>query len=90
MTTVGLSALIPSAKDVMQQIALAEAEKAAEEIRKRANEEAEKAQLIERLNKPSGLSDDEVMQKAAAIIQRAANNGLTEVQVYRFFQCALY
>jgi hypothetical protein len=36
------------------------------------------------LKKPSGLSDDEVMKKAAAIIERAAKNGLTEVQVYRF------
>jgi hypothetical protein len=30
------------------------------------------------------LSDEEVMKKAAVIIQGAAKNGLTEVQVYRF------
>jgi hypothetical protein len=30
------------------------------------------------------LSDEQVMKKAAAIIERAAKNGLTEVQVYRF------
>jgi hypothetical protein len=40
--------------------------------------------LIERSSKPSGLSDEQVMKKAAAIIERAAKNGLTEVQVYRF------
>src|SRR5258708_24336910 len=40
--------------------------------------------MIERLTKPSGLSDEEVMKKAAVIIERAAKNGLTEVQVYRF------
>jgi hypothetical protein len=40
--------------------------------------------LIERLTKPSGLSDEQVMKKAAAIIERAAKNGLSEVQVYRF------
>jgi hypothetical protein len=30
------------------------------------------------------LSDEQVMKKAAVIIERAAKNGLTEVQVYRF------
>jgi hypothetical protein len=79
-----LSNLVPSAKALMQKIALAEAEKASEEMRRRANEEAEKSALIERLSKPSGLSDEEVMKKASMIIERAAKNGLTEVQVYRF------
>lgn len=79
-----LSAKVPSAKALMEKIALAEAEKATEEMRRSANEEAEKKALIERLSKPSGLSDEEVMRKAAAIIERAAKNGLTEVQVYRF------
>ena len=74
----------PSAKECMKTIAVAEAEKASEEARKRASAEAEKNALIERLSKPSGLSDEEVMKKAASIIERAANNGLTEVLVYRF------
>src|SRR5262245_26977295 len=82
--TDGLSTLIPSAKAVMEKIALAEVEKASEETRRRAHEEAEQKALVERLTKPSGLSDEEVMKKAAAIIERAAKNGLTEVQVYRF------
>jgi hypothetical protein len=79
-----LSNLVPSAKAVMQRIAVAESEKASKEMRRRAREEDEKKALIERLTKPSGLSDEEVMKKAAAIIERAAKNGLTEVQVYRF------
>src|SRR5215510_15449460 len=79
-----LSTLVPSAKALMEKIALAEAEKCSEEMRRRASEEAEKKALIERLTKPSGLSDEQVMMKAAAIIDRAAKNGLTEVQVYRF------
>jgi len=82
--TDNLSALVPSARAVMEQIALVEAEKASEEMRRRANEEAEKKALVERLSKPSGLSDEQVMKKAAAIIERAAKNGLTEVQIYRF------
>jgi hypothetical protein len=75
---------VPSAKALMEKIALAEADKASEEMRRRASEEAEKNALIERLSKPSGLSDEDVMKKAAVIIERAAKNGLTEVQVYRF------
>jgi hypothetical protein len=76
--------LVPSAKAMMEKIALAEAEKASEAMRIRARAESEKKALIERLTKPSGLSDQEVMKKAAAIIERAAANGLTEVEVYRF------
>lgn len=79
-----MSSLVPSAKAVMQKIAAAEADKASEEMRRRQREEEEKKALIDRLTKPSGLSDEEVMKKAAAIIERAARNGLTEVQVYRF------
>jgi len=79
-----LSTVVPSAKTLMEKIALAEAEKSSEEMRRREKEEAEKKALIERLTKPSRLSDEQVMKKAAAIIERAAKNGLTEVQVYRF------
>jgi hypothetical protein len=84
MTTDSSSNLVPSAKALMEKIALDEAEKASAAARAQAQAEAEKLALIERLSKPSGLSDEEVMKKAAAIIQGAARNGLTEVQVYRF------
>jgi hypothetical protein len=83
-TTEELTKLVPSAKAVMEKIALVESQKAADAIKKQAQAEAEKRALVERLTKPSGLSDEEVMKKAAAIIQRAASNGRTEVQVYRF------
>jgi hypothetical protein len=79
-----LSSLLPSAKALMEKIALDEAEKASAAARAKAQEDAERQALIERLTKPSGLSDEEVMKKAASIIQSAAKNGLTEVQVYRF------
>lgn len=76
--------LLPSAKDFMKKIALVEAEKASEEMRKRSALEAEKAALIEQLSKPSGVSDEEGIRRAVGIIERAAANGLTEVLVYRF------
>jgi hypothetical protein len=40
--------------------------------------------LLEKLSKPSGLSDDEAMEKAAIIIGRAVEDGRTSVQVLRF------
>ena len=72
---------MPNAKQLMQEIARKEAEKASEYMRHQSAAEAEKKALIERLTKPSGVSDEEGIRRAAAIIQRAAANGLTEVQV---------
>jgi hypothetical protein len=65
-------------------IALAEAEKAAESARRAAAEEAEKKALMDQLSKPSGVSDETRMQRVAEIIQRAVNNGHTEVFVGKF------
>ena len=75
---------LPSALDCRKQSALMEAEKASEYMRKRQAAEAEKKELLDRLAKPSGVSDEERMKRAAAIIKRAVANGLTEVEVGRF------
>jgi hypothetical protein len=75
---------LPSAKEMMQKVAQAEAEKANEAMRRQAASEAEKKALIDKLKGPSGVSREEALQRAAVIIQRAVGNGLTEVQVYRF------
>ncbi len=76
--------LLPSAKDIMQKIALAEAEEASKEMRVRAEAEAEKKALLDQLTKPSGLSDEEAIARAIKIIERATKNRLSEVQVHRF------
>ena len=76
--------LLPSAKDFMKKIALAEAEEASKQVRQHAEAEAEKQALIEHLRKPSGVSDEEAIQRGIRIIERAVANGKTEVQVYRF------
>src|ERR1043165_6050310 len=76
--------LIPTAKEIQKQAALKEAEKADEIARRTAAAEAEKRALIERLSKPSGLTEEEKVKLASTVIQRAVRNGLTEVQVYRF------
>ena len=77
-------ALLPSPKEVMQQIALAEAEEAELEARKRAEAQAEKNALIEHLGKPSGISEEEAIGRAIKIIERAMKNRTTEVEVFRF------
>ena len=76
--------LIPPAKEIQKQAALKEAEKADQYVRSLAAAEAEKRALIEKLSKPSDLSEDDKVKLASTVIQRAVRNGLTEVQVYRF------
>ena len=75
---------LPSAKEMMQQIALREAEKASAAAHERSAADAEKQALLERFSKPSGVSDADRLARAAAIIKRAASNGRTEVEVVRF------
>jgi hypothetical protein len=83
MTTT-IDDLLPTAIECKKRMAEAEAEKASEYMRKQAAAEAEKKALFDNLRKPSGVSDDERMKRAAAIINRAVNNGQTEVFVGRF------
>src|SRR5258708_24971717 len=75
---------LPTTKDLQAKIALAESEKASETMKEHAAAEAEKKAFLERLSKPSGLTDDQVIEKASHIITRAVENGLTSVQVLRF------
>src|ERR1700741_2824794 len=76
--------LLPTATDLKKKVALEEAAKADAEMRKRAEADAEKQALLDQLGKPSGVSEEEGARRGAAIIQRAAKNGLNEVQVHRF------
>src|SRR6476660_4408108 len=76
--------LLPSALDCNKRMAEAEAAKASEYISKQAAIDAEKNALLDRLKGSSGVSDEERMKRAAAIINRAVNNGQTEVEVGRF------
>jgi hypothetical protein len=84
MAARGSSDVLPSAKQVMEQLALAEAEKASEAMRHQAKADAEKKALLDRLSKPTGVSDEQALKRTAAIVQRAVKNGLTEVEVMRF------
>jgi hypothetical protein len=75
---------LPTAKQLKQEIALKEAEKAKLAMRDRGAADAEKQALLDKLSKPSGVSDDERLERALVIIKRAASNGATEVEVTRF------
>jgi hypothetical protein len=76
--------LLPKADALRQKLAQVESEKASEFLRKMAAAEAEKKELLDKLAKPSGVSDEERMKRAASIINRAVSNGLTEVLVGTF------
>jgi hypothetical protein len=76
--------LLPSAKDFMKKLALSQADEAAKQARRDAEAEAEKKALLDHLTKPSGVSDEEAIRRAMKLIERAVNNGQSEVQVYRF------
>jgi hypothetical protein len=76
--------VLPNAKVFAEKVALAEAEEAARQLKRQQETEAEKRSLLDHFKKPSGISDEEGIRRAVAIIQRAVSNGLTEVQVYRF------
>lgn len=81
---INIDELLPSAKDIQQQAAIKESDKAAQYAKRAAAVEAEKRALIDKLSQPSGLSEEQKVQLASSVIQRAVRNGLSEVQVYRF------
>ena len=56
--------LLPSAGDYMKKLALKEAEEASKQAHQYAEAEAEKKALLDRLSKPSGVSDEEAIQRA--------------------------
>ncbi|HEX4407283.1 MAG TPA: hypothetical protein VH206_00795 [Xanthobacteraceae bacterium] len=75
---------LPSANEIMKEIALREAEKASAAAHEFSAADAEKRALLEKLSKPSGVSDEDRLRRVAVIVKRAAGNGLTEVEVGRF------
>jgi uncharacterized protein (DUF1778 family) len=62
--------LLPTASVFMKKLALAEAEEASKHARQLADAEAEKQALLDRLRKPSGISDEEAIQRAIKIRAR--------------------
>ncbi|MCW5737189.1 MAG: hypothetical protein KIS73_23895 [Enhydrobacter sp.] len=75
---------LPTARDLRAKMAQIEGERASAAMKAHAAAEAEKKAFIDRLSRPSGLTDEQVLEKASHIVSRAVANGLTSVQVLRF------
>jgi hypothetical protein len=82
MTKLDIS--LPSAGDLEKKLALAEADEAAKEAKAQRQAEADRKALLDRLSRPSGVSDEEAIQRAIKMIEGAVKNRRTEVQIYRF------
>jgi hypothetical protein len=76
--------LLPDARDVQRQAAAKDAKKADDYARVLAEAELEKRSLTERLGTASAVSEDDKIKLTSAIIRRAAQSGLGEVQLHRF------
>lgn len=82
--TMATAEIVPSALDSRRKATEMEMKKAADYARSQAAMAAEKKALLDKLEKPSGVTEAERMELAASIIKRAVSNGLSEVEVGRF------
>ena len=76
--------LLPYAKGLRRLTAKADARKADDYLRLLTEAELEKMALVEGLGREPELPREEKARLASAIIRRAARDGLSEVQIYRF------
>jgi hypothetical protein len=75
---------LPTVKDLQVKLALHEAEEASREAARKAALEVEQKKLLDAIRAPSGVSDEEGVRRAIAMIERAIGNGMTEIQIARF------
>jgi hypothetical protein len=73
-----------SATDIKRRMAERDAAKAAEELRHMREQEERKKAVMEEFHKPPDRTPDQLMQLITTLVDRAADQGQTEVQVYRF------
>ena len=73
-----------SVADINREMAEREAAKAADDLRHAKEQEEKQKSPIQELHKPFDKSADQLMQLMMQLIQHAAENGQSEVQVYRF------
>ena len=73
-----------SAADLKRRMAEREAAKAAEEARHMREQEERQKALLEEFHRPPDRTPDQLMQMLTTTVNRAAEEGQTEVQIYRF------
>ena len=73
-----------SAADLRRRMAEREAAKAAEELRHKQDQEEKQKAVMAEFHKPPERTPEQVMQLVIQLVNRAAERGQSEVQVYRF------
>jgi len=73
-----------SADGIKRRMAEREAAKAAEEARHMREQEEHQKAVMEEFHRPPDRTPDQLMQLITTLVDRAADQGQTEVQVYRF------
>ena len=82
--TAGTGAGAFSAADLKRRMAERQTAKAAEELQHMREQEEKQKAVIEEFHKPPARTPDQLMQLVMTLVDRAAESGQTEVQVYRF------
>ena len=79
-----------SATDLRRRMAEKEAQKAAEEARRQEEQAVKRKAIVDEFQKPAARTPDEVMALIIQLVNRAAEAGHSEVQVYEFpsFLCS--
>ena len=73
-----------SAADLRRRMAEREAAKAAEEMRHMQEQEEKQKAVMEEFHKPPERTPEQLLQLIMQLVDRAAERGQSEVQVYRF------
>ena len=73
-----------SAADIKRRMAEREAAKAAEDARHKQEQEEKQKAVMEEFHKPPERTPEQLMQLVTQLVNRAAERGQSEVQVYRF------
>jgi hypothetical protein len=75
---------ILSVDELIAKMAMLQADKKAAAVKAHDAEEDKKKALLEALSHPTGLSDEQFLEKASILVNRAVENGQTVVEVFRF------
>ena len=73
-----------SATDLRRRMAEREAAKAAEEMRQMKEQEEKQKAVMAEFYKPPDRTPEQILQLVTQLVNRAAERGQSEVQVYRF------
>jgi len=73
-----------TAADLRRRMAEREGAKAAEELRRQQAEQEQRKKIMEQFEAPPDRTPEQLLPMVMQLVERAAERGETEVQVYRF------